>query len=128
MTFCPFCGVRQDIDLRQIHFRDLGTDEALACPSCSTGLSVIEFETDPTLRIERCKACHGMFFNPGDSIKVQILETADTSRAASNPQPRLRNGLGILGAASSTQPTFLLQPWRSSCPASRIDVRPLLLE
>jgi len=66
MTFCTFCGVRQDIDLRQIHFRDLGTEESLACPSCSTALSVIEFETSPTLRIERCNACHGMFFNPGE--------------------------------------------------------------
>ena len=66
MTFCPFCGVRQDVDLRQIHFRDLGTDESLACPSCASTLSVIEFETEPPLRIERCNACHGMFFNPGE--------------------------------------------------------------
>ena len=66
MTFCPFCGVRQDIDLRQIHFRDLGADESLACPSCSTALSVIEFDTDPALCIERCNNCHGMFFNPGE--------------------------------------------------------------
>jgi Zn-finger nucleic acid-binding protein len=66
MTFCPFCGVRQDVDLRQIHFRDLGTDESLACPSCASALSVIEFETDPAFRIERCTACHGMFFNPGE--------------------------------------------------------------
>lgn len=66
MTFCPYCGLRQDIDLRQIHFRDLGTDETLACPSCAAALAVIEFETEPALRIERCNACHGMFFNPGE--------------------------------------------------------------
>jgi Zn-finger nucleic acid-binding protein len=66
MTFCPFCGVRQDVDLRQIHFRDLGGDASLPCPSCATPLDVIKFETDPAIRIERCNSCHGMFFNPGE--------------------------------------------------------------
>lgn len=67
MTFCPYCGVRQDIDLRQIHFRDIGSDGSMACPSCeSAALSVIEFETQPPIRIERCHTCHGMFFNPGE--------------------------------------------------------------
>lgn len=66
MTFCPYCGVRQDIDLRQIHYRDLGSDGTLACPSCEATLSVIEFDTSPPLRVERCFTCHGMFFNPGE--------------------------------------------------------------
>lgn len=66
MTFCPYCGGRQDIDLRQVHFRDLGADPGLACPSCDTALSVIEFATDPVILVERCGACHGIFFNPGE--------------------------------------------------------------
>ena len=45
MTFCPFCGVRQDVNLRQVHFRDLGTDASLPCPHCTTPLDVIEFDT-----------------------------------------------------------------------------------
>ena len=66
MTFCPFCGVRQDIDLRQIHFRDLGTEGSMPCPSCEEALTVIEFDTNPIMRVERCNGCHGMFFNPGE--------------------------------------------------------------
>jgi Zn-finger nucleic acid-binding protein len=66
MTFCPYCGVRQDIDLRQIHYRDLGSEDALPCPSCETMLTLIEFDTTPPMRVERCQACHGMFFNPGE--------------------------------------------------------------
>ena len=67
MTFCPYCGVRQDIDLRQIHYRDLGCDGTMACPSCeSSALSVIEFETQPPMRVEHCQTCRGMFFNPGE--------------------------------------------------------------
>jgi len=66
MTFCPYCGVRQDIDLRQMNFHDLGEDEKLPCPVCSTPLRVIELNIEPKLRIERCNTCFGMFFNPGE--------------------------------------------------------------
>ncbi len=66
VTYCPYCGVRQDVDLRQIHFRDLGSDENLRCPRCTTALGVIEFDSTPPLRVERCGTCLGMFFNPGE--------------------------------------------------------------
>ncbi len=75
MTFCPYCGLRQDIDLRQIHFRDLGQDASLPCPSCESALSVIEVETEPPMRVERCNDCHGMFFNPG---KLEALLNSQT--------------------------------------------------
>ena len=50
MAFCPFCGVRQEVDLRQIHFRDLG-DRRIDLParSCTSPLGVIEFETEPRI-------------------------------------------------------------------------------
>jgi Zn-finger nucleic acid-binding protein len=76
MTLCTFCGVRQDIDLRQIHFRDLGSDGSMPCPSCESTLTVIEFETEPAIRIERCNQCHGMFFNPGE---LEALLDAQTN-------------------------------------------------
>ncbi|MCW1883348.1 zf-TFIIB domain-containing protein [Luteolibacter flavescens] len=75
MTFCPFCGVRQDVNLRQIHFRDLGTDESLPCPHCSTALDVIEFDTEPKIRIERCTTCFGTFFNPGELESLLDAQT-----------------------------------------------------
>lgn len=78
MTVCRFCGTRQDIDLRQLHFRDLGRDEALPCPDCRTPLSVIEFDLEPRIRIERCGACHGMFFNPGELEAVLEMSTNPT--------------------------------------------------
>jgi Zn-finger nucleic acid-binding protein len=76
MTFCPFCGVRQDVNLRQIHFRDLGTDAALPCPHCLTPLDVIEFDSEPKVRIERCTTCYGTFFNPGE---LEVLLEAQTN-------------------------------------------------
>jgi Zn-finger nucleic acid-binding protein len=76
MTFCPYCGVRQDIDLRQVHFRDLGSDGSMACPSCESTLSLIEFDAGVPVRVERCAACHGMFFNPGE---LEALLDAQTN-------------------------------------------------
>lgn len=76
MTFCPYCGVRQDIDLRQVHFRDLGSDGTMACPGCESTLSVIEFDAGAPIRVERCASCHGMFFNPGE---LEALLDAQTN-------------------------------------------------
>ena len=67
MNFCAFCGVRQEIDLRQVHFRDLGANLSMPCPCCEgTTLGVIEFDLEPKVSIERCQTCYGMFFNPGE--------------------------------------------------------------
>jgi len=66
MTHCPSCGVRPEIDLRQIHFRDLGFNPALACPECGSVLTVLEIDTTPRAHIERCGSCQGLFFNPGE--------------------------------------------------------------
>lgn len=66
MSICPFCKARQEIDLRQIHFRDLGYQPGMPCPQCDTPLSILEFDLTPPVSIERCRSCHGMFFNPGE--------------------------------------------------------------
>jgi len=65
-SVCPFCGVRNDVDLRGVDFHDLGVDGNLPCPDCQTPLGVIEFQADPKVRVERCPACLGLFFNPGE--------------------------------------------------------------
>lgn len=75
MTFCPSCGVRQDVNLRQIHYRDLGTDASLPCPHCAIPLGVIEFDTNPAIRIERCTSCYGTFFNPGELESILEAQT-----------------------------------------------------
>jgi len=76
MNFCPYCGVRQDIDLRQIHFRDLSVpDRGLPCPSCTEPLHLIEVATAPPMRVERCGGCFGMFFNPGELEAVLNQQT-----------------------------------------------------
>lgn len=66
VSSCPYCGVRADIDLRQVHFRDLGPAAGQKCPGCRGPLGLIEFPLEPPVAIERCLSCHGMFFNPGE--------------------------------------------------------------
>jgi Zn-finger nucleic acid-binding protein len=68
--------VRQDIDLKQVHFRDLGEAANLTCPVCDARLGVIEFNVEPKIQIERCNTCYGMFFNPGE---LQALLAAQTN-------------------------------------------------
>lgn len=75
LTVCPFCSTRQDIDLAQIHFRDLGNDGSMPCPGCESTLGVIEFDTDPAIRIERCESCLGLFFNPGELVALLQQKT-----------------------------------------------------
>lgn len=65
-AICPFCLKRQETGDRKIHCRDLGPAADMPCPECSTALSVVEFETQPPLTLERCGSCDGMFFNPGE--------------------------------------------------------------
>lgn len=72
----PAASPAQEENLRPLYFRHLGADTALPCPACRIPLEVIEFETKPPVRIERCTACEGLFFNPGE-IEV-LLETGTT--------------------------------------------------
>lgn len=66
MTVCNFCGVCPDIDLRQIHFIDLGPVPGMQCPGCRMPLDRLQISTGPPVEIERCAGCHGIFFNPGE--------------------------------------------------------------
>ncbi|MCH7225986.1 zf-TFIIB domain-containing protein [Haloferula sp. A504] len=75
LTVCPFCSARQDVDLAQIHFRDLGNDGSMPCPGCESTLGTIEFDTDPAIRIERCESCLGLFFNPGELVALLQQKT-----------------------------------------------------
>lgn len=77
MLFCPFCGSRQDIDLRKVQFRDLGSDASLSCPDCREALNVVEIGTSPAMTIERCPGCMGMFFNHGELEKLLEEHTSD---------------------------------------------------
>ena len=76
MAFCPYCGVRQNIDLRQINFRDINTRKQMPCPSCQTPLGAVEIMADGNpVRIERCESCLGLFFNPGELEKLLEIQS-----------------------------------------------------
>lgn len=75
LTVCSFCGTRQDVDLSQVHHRDLGHAGSMPCPGCEATLNVIEFDLDPPIRIERCESCFGMFFNPGELVALLEAKT-----------------------------------------------------
>lgn len=79
LSLCPSCGVRTRIDLRQVNHRDLGKTGQMTCPTCpGAELRVVEFDTQPTVRVENCASCCGIFFNPGELEAVLSSETHPT--------------------------------------------------
>ena len=63
---CAYCGHCQDVDLTQVHFRNVNHPWDMSCPYCATALNTIALDTQSTLEIEQCPACFGLFFNPGE--------------------------------------------------------------
>ncbi len=79
--FCPFCGSRQEVDLRSVNKRNLGHAEGMNCPRCEGPLEIWSIETaqvEAHLEVERCAVCHGIFFNPGeleDFLHHEVVST-----------------------------------------------------
>jgi Zn-finger nucleic acid-binding protein len=64
---CVYCGDRNDIDLKEIHYYT--THENCApriCPRCDIGLKTLDLKLNGTFLIDRCEQCLGLFFDPGE--------------------------------------------------------------
>ena len=79
---CPYCGTHQEIDLKSIHFRDLGPAQGMNCPRCvdpSHPLGRVGLDLGGRdAEIERCGECQGLFFNPGELeafLETQVAST-----------------------------------------------------
>ena len=66
-TLCVYCGVRNDIDLKGIHYYTTHEGDApRICPRCDIRLKTIDLKLNGTFLIERCEQCLGLFFDPGE--------------------------------------------------------------
>lgn len=64
---CAYCGDRNDIDLRGIHYYTTHeTDQPRTCPRCDTYLKTVNLNLNGTFFIERCDQCMGLFFDPSE--------------------------------------------------------------
>jgi Zn-finger nucleic acid-binding protein len=64
---CEYCGSRNDIDLKAVNYYTTNqTDSERTCPRCNVALKTIDLKLDGTFLIERCDACLGLFFDPGE--------------------------------------------------------------
>ena len=64
---CAYCGDRNDIDLRGIHYYTTHeTDQPRICPRCDKKLKTINLNLNGTFFIERCDQCLGLFFDPAE--------------------------------------------------------------
>lgn len=72
---CAYCGDRNDVDLRGIHYYTTHqNDTPRICPRCANSLKTIDLKLNGTFFIERCEDCFGLFFDPGELEAV--LEAA----------------------------------------------------
>lgn len=78
MNVCSYCGVRQQVDLQHVHYRNFVSEKPMACVGCQTPLSGVEIDLGgEVLQIEYCEGCHGMFFNPGELERLLEFQTVD---------------------------------------------------
>lgn len=103
---CPYCGNLEEVDLRTVKRRHGGTAQR-DCPRCRERMEVLWLELAGGVEIDRCTACHGIFFDP-DELE-SLLD--DAERATFEVDARR---LEILRqeeqAAPDTQVTYLPCP------------------
>ena len=86
---CGYCGVRNDIDLKGIHeYTTARPESERSCPRCDKVLETIDLNIEGHFYIERCNACMGMFFDPGE---LQFLLDKTVTNVYSIDYQRLVN-------------------------------------
>ncbi len=63
---CTYCNVRNDVDLHKSKYSIKTKHSDRICPHCETPLQTIKIAGTPSLYIEHCKSCFGIFFDPGE--------------------------------------------------------------
>ncbi|MBI5559611.1 MAG: zf-TFIIB domain-containing protein [Deltaproteobacteria bacterium] len=68
-SLCGYCGTRNDMDFYgKPHYTIHQPESPRICPHCSIPLQTINLDLKPgsNFLIERCAACFGLFFDPGE--------------------------------------------------------------
>jgi Zn-finger nucleic acid-binding protein len=79
-TRCSFCQTLNDVDLRGRITFERGTTKR-DCPRCGKALTAVVVRIGAeAVELDRCKACHGLFFDPGelDAVLDGIETRAET--------------------------------------------------
>jgi len=64
---CAYCGNRNDIDLKGIHYYTTHEDDSpRTCPRCDVRLKTLDLKLEGRFLVERCDQCLGLFFDPGE--------------------------------------------------------------
>ncbi len=74
---CPFCGVRNGLDLDAISSSTTEVpQEDRTCPNCKTRLTTINVGEGDPFYIESCDSCGGLFFDNGE-LQAILKKRAD---------------------------------------------------
>jgi len=84
---CQYCGSQNDVDLQGIHEFTVNRPESnRICPDCDIPLQTIDLHIDGKFYMERCTACMGLFFDPGE---LEALMEKSVSNVFSVDRKRL---------------------------------------
>ena len=66
-SFCSYCGTRNDLDVMAMQrFSEEHEESRRLCPDCEVVMETIHLSEDGSFAVERCQACYGLFFDPGE--------------------------------------------------------------
>lgn len=71
-TICPYCGSKNEIDLKGIHeFTTVKPESERTCPTCAIPLHTIDITAGSEhFYIEQCDRCMGYFFDHGELAAI----------------------------------------------------------
>jgi len=98
---CEYCGTRNDIDLKGIHYYTTHEIESeRTCPRCAIRLRTIDLKVSGRFLIERCDECLGLFFDPGEleallEASVSNVFTINRSRLDTINTAKRSNDYGV---------------------------------
>lgn len=77
---CPYCGTRNDMDLRGVHeYTTHKPESERICPTCDIPMQTIDISAgDQHFFIEKCDRCQGLFFDPGELEAIMDETVNDT--------------------------------------------------
>lgn len=65
--FCRYCDSRLELDLHgDLAGRLYEPDSERTCPDCEISLDTVDLKIDKKFLVEKCRHCHGLFFDPGE--------------------------------------------------------------
>jgi len=92
LGFCRYCDSRLELDLHgSLAGRLYEPDSIRTCPDCGSSLDTVDLKVDKKFLIEKCRQCHGLFFDPGELEMLLAKSVSNVYRVDRQKLNQLQN-------------------------------------